>query len=96
MFLASASSHFPGQTQRPCSQHCPILHRRGRDGQGYAIILGRQQAEVRPKNNPSQPKLGAVKLAVMKRRAPSAAGNRWPIIPKREDRQTCLITWSAT
>ena len=31
-------------------------------------------------------------MAVMKRTDSSPAGTRWPIIPKREDRQVCLIT----
>src|ERR1035437_4025747 len=43
-------------------------------------------------NRPLQPKPGAVKAAVMQRTGSSAVGSRWPIIPKREDRQVCLIT----
>jgi hypothetical protein len=35
---------------------------------------------------------GRTKMAVMKRTDSLAAGNRWPIIPKWEDRQVCLIT----
>ena len=47
-------------------------------------------------NRPLQPQPGGVKTAVMQRTDSLAAGSRWPIIPKWEDRQTCLITCSAT
>ena len=42
-------------------------------------------------NRPLQPKPGGVKMPVMKRTDSLAVGSRWPIIPKWEDRQTCLI-----
>jgi hypothetical protein len=36
-------------------------------------------------------------MAVMQLTGSSAVGKRWPIIPKWEDRQVCLITcWAAT
>ena len=48
-------------------------------------------------NSPLQRQPGGAKMAVMKRTDSSAgAASRWPIIPKWEDRQVCLIPCSAT
>ena len=43
-------------------------------------------------NRPLQPKPGGVKTTVMQRTGSSAVASRWPILPKWEDRQVCLIT----
>jgi hypothetical protein len=56
-----------------------------------AQVVGGGKRKTR-ENRPLQPKPGGVIMAVMQRTGSSAAGKRWPIIPKWEDRQVCLIT----
>src|ERR1035438_2305362 len=63
-------------------------------GAGFELwgkLLGGGKRKSRPKRS-LQPKPRGAKMAAMKRTDSLAAGNRWPIIPKWEDRQVCLIT----
>ncbi len=54
-------------------------------------VAGGSKPKTR-KNRPLQPKPGGVETTVMQQTGSSAVGSRWPIIPKWEDRQVCLIT----
>jgi len=53
---------------------------------------GRRQAEKTRQNRALLPNLAGVKVALMKRMDSFAGGSRWLIVPKREDRQACIIT----
>jgi hypothetical protein len=57
-------------------------------GKNSSDWAGRKTRQMRSLH----PKPGGVEMAVMQRTGSSAVRKRWPIIPKWEDRQVCLIT----